>query len=340
MKRVTIKDVALAASVSITTVSHVVNNTRFVEPDTRQRVLRMMDALGYQPNSLARSLRSGISKTIGLIVPDASNLFFAEIARKIEDYGFAQGYSVILGNSDNNPEKQSSYIKTLLAKRVDGMIFISSGGRDDELYQLTENRIPVVVADRDISLELADVVMLDNEKAAYEATRHLVDLGHHRIACIAAPSAYSSSQARLAGYKRSLEEARIPIDPALIAMGDYTSAGGLQAMNILLDRPDQPSAVFATNDMMAIGAMTSIRQHGLSVPADISIVGFDDIELASEITPMLTTVRQPVDDLAKEAIKILIERMTGVRSGENQRVILSGNLILRESTIHFKGENV
>jgi len=340
MKRVTIKDVALAASVSITTVSHVVNNTRFVEPDTRQRVLRMMDALGYQPNSLARSLRSGISKTIGLIVPDASNLFFAEIARKIEDYGFAQGYSVILGNSDNNPEKQSSYIKTLLAKRVDGMIFISSGGRDDELYQLTENRIPVVVADRDISLELADVVMLDNEKAAYEATRHLVDLGHHRIACIAAPSAYSSSQARLAGYKRSLEEARIPVDPALIAMGDYTSAGGLQAMNILLDRPDQPSAVFATNDMMAIGAMTSIRQHGLSVPADISIVGFDDIELASEITPMLTTVRQPVDDLAKEAIKILIERMTGVRSGENQRVILSGNLILRESTIHFKGENV
>jgi LacI family transcriptional regulator len=337
MKRVTIKDVALAASVSITTVSHVVNNTRFVEPDTRQRVLRMMDALGYQPNSLARSLRSGVTKTIGLIVPDASNLFFAEIARKIEDYGFSQGYSVILGNSDNNPDKQSSYIKTLLAKRVDGMIFISSGGRDEELYPLTENHIPVVVADRDISLELADVVMLDNEKAGYEATSHLVGLGHRRIACIATTPAYNSSQARLAGYRRSLAEAGITADPALVAMGDYTSAGGLAAMNTLLDQPDRPSAVFSTNDMMAIGAMMSMRQHGLSVPTDISIVGFDDIELASEMTPALTTMRQPVDDLARAAIQILIERMTGVRTGENQRVILTGSLVLRESTIQYKG---
>jgi len=332
MNRITIKDVALAASVSISTVSHVVNNTRFVDPATRERVLHSMDELGYHPNYLARSLRKGVSKTIGLIVPDAANLFFAEIARKIEDYGYKQGYSVILGNSDNDPEKQTNYINTLLAKRVDGVIFISSGGEVNDLVRFSESQVPVVVADRDVPLELADVVMLDNEQAGYDATRHLIELGHKRIACITGPHDLSPSMQRVEGYYRAMAEFHLPIDPQYITAGDFRFLGGEQAMERLLMCTPRPDAVFVLNDMMAIGAMTAIRRAGLSIPADISIVGFDDIELASAVTPSLTTIAQPIAEIARHATDLLIQRLGGSRKDENQRVILQASLIKREST--------
>ncbi len=332
MSRITIKDVALAASVSITTVSHVINNTRFVDPATRERVLHFMDELGYQPNYLARSLRKGVSKTIGLIVPDAANLFFAEIARKIEDYGYKQGYSVILGNSDNDPEKQTNYINTLLAKRVDGVIFISSGGEVKDLMRFADNQVPVVVADRDVPLELADVVMLDNEKAGYDATRHLIEMGNTRIACITGPHDLSPSMQRVEGYHRAMAEFHLPVNPAFITAGDFRFLGGEQAMERLLACDPCPDAVFVLNDMMAIGAMTAIRRAGLSIPADISVVGFDDIELASAVTPSLTTVAQPIAEIARHATDLLIQRLGGNRKDENQRIILQAKLIKREST--------
>jgi LacI family transcriptional regulator len=332
MSRITIKDVALAASVSITTVSHVINNTRFVDPATRERVLRAMDELGYHPNFLARSLRKGFSKTIGLIVPDAANLFFAEVARKIEDYGYHQGYSVILGNSDNDPEKQSNYINTLLAKRVDGVIFISSGGEVKDLARFADNQVPIVVADRDVPLELADVVLLDNEQAGYNATRFLIGLGHRRIACITGPFNLSPSMERRDGYYRAMREANLPISPDSIIPGDFRFQGGEQVMESLLTLKPRPEAVFVFNDMMAIGAIAAVRKAGLAIPDDISIIGFDDIQLASAVTPSLTTVAQPIDDIARCATDLLIQRVGGKRDGENQRIILQAVLIEREST--------
>jgi LacI family transcriptional regulator len=291
-----------------------------------------MDKLGYQPNYLARSLRKGVSKTIGLIVPDAANLFFAEIARKIEDYGYKQGYSVILGNSDNDPEKQINYINTLLAKRVDGVIFISSGGEVNDLMRFVDNQVPVVVADRDVPLELADVVMLDNEKAGYDATRHLIEMGNSRIACITGPHDLSPSMQRVEGYQRAMAEFHLAVTPAYITAGDFRFLGGEQAMERLLVCDPCPDAVFVLNDMMAIGAMTAIRRAGLSIPADISVVGFDDIELASAVTPSLTTVAQPINDIARHATDLLIQRLGGNRKDENQRIILQATLIKREST--------
>jgi len=332
MSRVTIKDVALAASVSITTVSHVINNTRFVDPSTRDRVLHSMDELGYHPNFLARSLRKGFSKTIGLIVPDAANLFFAEVARRIEDYGYQQGYSVILGNSDNNPEKQSNYISTLLAKRVDGVIFISSGGEVKDLGRFLEAQVPIVVADRDVPLELADIVQIDNEQAGYDATRFLIDLGHSNIGCITGPVNLSSSVHRREGFYRAMHESGLPVLPEYLVVGEFQFQSGEHAMEELLSISPRPSAVFAFNDMMAIGAMTAIRHAGLSIPEDISIIGFDDIELASAVTPSLTTMAQPVDDIAHSATDLLIQRLGGNRQGDNQRVILAATLIKREST--------
>ena len=331
MSRTTIKDIAQAAGVSTTTVSHVVNNTRYVDPETRSRVLQSMAALGYQPNFLARSLRKGESKTIGLIVPDAANLFFAEVARKIEDYGFQQGYSVILCNSDNNPEKQTSYINTLLAKRVDGVIFISSGGADNDLARLLANQVPVVVADRDVPLELADVVLVDNEQGGYDATRHLIELGHRRIACITGPHELSPSMQRVEGYRRAMQEFHLELNPDYIVAGDFTFHSGGLAMDLLLKRFPRPEAVFVSNDMMAFGAMSAIRKAGFEIPDDISVVGFDDIELSSAIIPALTTVAQPFDDIALQVTRLLVQRMIDKRNGDNQRLILKAALVKRES---------
>lgn len=332
MERVTIKDVAQEAGVSITTVSHVINETRNINPETKERVLEALEKLGYQPNIIARSLRSGKTKTIGLIVPDIANLFFGEIARKIEDYGYQHGYSVILGNSDNDPVKQTNYINTLITKQVDGVIFISAGGEVQALRPFFDNKIPVVVADRDVPLELADVVLLDNEKAGYEATCHLLELGHVCIACISGPHNISPSMQRVNGYKHALQEYGIPFQPDLIEAGDFQFKSGELAMQKLLAHPCQPTAVFALNDLMAIGAITAAHKAGLSVPNDFSIVGFDNIELSSAVTPALTTVAQPIDEIAQKATNLLIERMQCKRTEENVRVILAAELIIRDST--------
>ncbi len=332
MKRVTIKDVAIEAGVSVTTVSHVINETRYVNPDTKLKVQNALEKLGYRPNSVARSLRMGTTKTIGLIVPDASNLFFAEVARKIEDFGYQQGYSVILGNSDNDSDKQTNYINTLIAKQVDGVIFISAGGEVQDLQQLLGNNIPVVVADRDVPLEMVDVVLLDNEKAGYDATHHLLNLGHECIACITGPNDLSPSMLRVEGYRRALSERGIAFREDLIKAGDFRFKSGEVAMRELLKQSCRPTAVFILNDMMAIGAMTAARKEGLSVPYDLSVVGFDDIEIASAVIPALTTIAQPFDKLAESATSLLIERMKGESTQEKKRIILDATLVVREST--------
>ncbi len=335
-KSVTMKDVADYVGVSTTTVSHVINETRHVNELTRNKVKSAMKELGYRPNFLARSLRSGETKTIGLLVPDASNPFFAEIARQIEDLGYRQGYSVILGNSDNNPNKQTNYINTLIAKQVDGVILISTGGEADELQPLTENNIPIVLADRDVSLSLTDVVLLDNEKAGYEATRYLLELGHKCIACITGPNELSPSMLRVKGYRKALEEFDIPYQENLIEMGDFRYRSGEAAMEKLLSRSCSPTAVFALNDMMAIGAMKAIMKLGYSIPEDISVLGFDNIQFSSVVKPALTTMAQPLADFSNKTVEMLIKRMSGDAIEDNQRFILSASLVVRESTARKK----
>ncbi len=333
MKRVTMKDVAKRAGVSATTVSHVINQTRHVEEGTQQAVETAMAELGYHPNSLARSLRSGETKTIGLIVPDGSNLFFADIARRIEDMGYQHGYSVILCNSDNDLKKQRNYINTLIAKQVDGLIFISAGESKTDLQRLADSGIPVVVADRIVPLSLADVVLLENEKAGYVAVKHLTDLGHRRIACITGPSGISPSQLRVDGYARALDEVGELVNPEYVIAGDFTFRGGQRAMEKLLSVSPPPTAVFVLNDMMAIGAISEARRRGYRVPEELSVVGFDDIELASALTPSLTTMAQPIRKIAEIATRRLIDKMH-VDTGDwkNEQFLLTAELIVREST--------
>jgi len=325
------KDVARRAGVSVATVSHVINETRYVTEELRIKVLEAMEELSYHPNVLARSLRQGVTHTIGLVVPDNSNPFFAEMARAAETIGFQNGYSVILCNSDKNVERETTYVQVLIAKQVDGIIFIATGSNVSNLHELTKLGIPVVVADRDIPQTLADVVLVNNEQGGYEATRYLLSLGHRRIAALAFPMIPSASIERVRGYKRALNEAGIPFRDEWIVYGTDSYSGGEAAMTHLLRLPEPPTAVFAYNDVMAIGAYRAIHRAGLQIPRDMSIVGFDNIGLASAVVPALTTVAQPIADLAARSMQLLLERIRDKTNRPGQRVILDTALMVRES---------
>lgn len=326
----TMREVARAANVSVATVSHVINGTRFVDPATEERVQRAITTLRYRPNMLARGLRRRETRTIGLLVPDNANPFFADVARVIEDAGFAQGYSVILCNSDRSELKEAAYIDVLLAKQVDGLVVISSTDRTSLLRRVIDAAVPVVVVDRDPAPPEAGQVLVANEAGGYAAGRHLVELGHRRIGCIGGPSDVNPSWGRVRGFVRALEEAGATLLPEAIVPGDFRYAGGQAGMRALLGRGLGISAVFATNDLMAIGAMGVLREAGLRVPDDISLVGFDDIHLASLVTPALTTVAQPVAELGTGAVRLLLDQI-GKRAGAPRRVDLATRLIVRES---------
>lgn len=340
--RSTQADVAKLADVSQATVSYVVNNNLNVKiPDeTRQRILDAMNELDYVPNGLARGLRSGQTKTIGLVVPDNSNPFFAEVAREIENLGFENGFSVILCNSDYDIAKESAYVDVLLAKQVDGVIFCSSGRTGDAHQKLLISQTPLVTFDHDIAGAQTRSVMIDYSFGGQLATNHLLDLGHRRIACITGPSQSSSNTDRLAGYTQTLKNAGIPFDPALIVAGDFRIGGGEAAMQQLLALAQPPSAVFAFNDLMAIGAIQAARKLGLHVPQNISIIGFDDIPLAQAIYPPLTTIAQPISEIAKVVMAIFIRQIQETSpppgDSEGNQVVLQPTLVIRDSTRSFK----
>ncbi len=326
----TINDVAAHANVSASTVSHVINGTRFVEPETRERVRSAINALGYRPNSLARSLRRRQTSTIGLLVPDNSNAFFADVARTIEDAGFAQNYSVILCNSDLSEEKQARYIDVLLSKQVDGIILISSGNRLDPVRHILDAGVPLVVVDREVGDLPVDQVLVDNEQGGYLAGHYLVQLGHQQIGCIAGPNDITPSAARIAGFRRALIEAGVALPPQRIVRGNGRYENGEAAMRELLERNPRLTAVFAYNDLMAIGAMSTLRRAGVEVPEAMSVIGFDNILQASMVVPALTTIAQPITDLGGVSVRLLLDRIRH-REGHASRVVLPTTLMERES---------
>jgi LacI family transcriptional regulator len=326
----TMREVAREANVSVATVSHVINGTRFVDPTTIERVQRAITALRYRPNMLARSLRRRETRTIGLLVPDNANPFFADMARVIEDAGFAEGYSVILCNSDRSELKEEAYIDVLLAKQVDGLIVISSTDRTSLLRRVIDAQVPVVVVDRDPAPPEASQVLVANDAGGYAAGRYLVELGHRRIGCIGGPSDTNPSWGRVRGFARVLEEAGVRLAPEALVPGDFRYAGGEAGMRALLGRGLGLTAVFAANDLMAIGAMGVLRAAGLRVPDDISLVGFDNIHLASLVTPALTTVEQPTAEVGKGAVRLLLDQI-GKPDGAPGRIDVPTRLVVRES---------
>ncbi len=324
----TIREVAALAGVSPTTVSHVVNNTRFVSAEVRQRVLSAMDELGYRPNALARSLRRGETQTLGLILPDSANPFFAEIGRSIEDAAFELGYNVILCNTEGDLHKENLYVDVLMKKQVDGVIFVVAGDRSDSLVSMIKHGVSVVVVDRDVAGVSLDTVMTDNYQGGYLATQHLLSLGHTCIGCISGPSHLTPSAQRVTGYRQALLDAGLTVAESLILRGDFRPESGRSAAKVLLNHTPRPTAIFACNDMMAIGVLRAARELSLNVPNDVAVVGYDDIELASYTAPPLTTIRQPKAEIGRAAVQLLLERLNQ-RELAPRRELYPATLVIR-----------
>ena len=329
----TIKDVAAAAGVSFTTVSHVVNNSRPVSADVRAKVERAIRDLNYVPSAVARSLKARSTATVGLLVPNGTNPYFAELARGVEDGCARKGYCVFFCNSDDDPAKQRSYLRVLQEKRIDGLIVASAGDDAVLASTLADAREPIVVIDRNIEGLDADLVQIDHERGAWLATRHLLELGHSRIGCITGPVSAAVSAMRMHGFLRAMSERGMEIPADAIVESDFSGAGGYRAAGQLFDNL-RPTAIFAGNDMMGIGALRAAAERGLRVPTDCSIIGFDDIELGNFTWPALTTVGQPARALGEMAALTLIERIANTRE-EGARIyrrVMSPTLFTREST--------
>lgn len=326
----TIRDVAALAGVSATTVSHVLNGTRHVEPATAARVRRAVDELGFRPNALAASMRGGPTRTVGLVIPDIANPFFANLARAIEDATFERGYSAILCNSDGDASKEARYIDILLRKKVDGLLLISAGLSSERLRDILRAAPPVVVIDRELEGLPVPQILVDNQQGGRLAGEYITSLGHRCIAVIAGADVLRPSARRLDGFREALAAAGVELRRDLIARGNFQAAGGRAAMLDLMARERGVTAVFAENDMMAIGALGAAQHAGIRVPADLTILGFDDISFSAAVTPELTTVAQPIEELAATATRLLFARLAD-RQAPPERIILPVSLVVRGS---------
>lgn len=328
----TIKDVARLAKVSVTTVSHVVNKTRFVSLESSHAVEEAIRSVGYVPSAVARSLQSKTTRTLGMLIPNSSNPYFAEIVHSVEKYCFGAGYNLILCNTNDEPHRQSVYLQVLAERRIDGLIVVSTGEDDSLAAQLQGLTIPTVLVDRKLNELKCDLVETAHLQGGLIATQHLIDLGHKRIACIGGPRGLDASEQRIQGWRQALQTAGlIVVSSDLLVHGNFTSQGGYNAMLEILQLTPQPSAIFVCNDLMAIGALSAAHECHLRVPTDLSIVGFDDIELTSFTSPPLTTIAQPKHRIGVLAVDMLLERIKGGRT-QPRTALLQPELRVRNSS--------
>ena len=327
-----LEDVAHRAGVSPATVSRVVNNPTLVSEGTRARVEQVIAEMGYHPSRVARRLRveSGRSNLIGLVIPDIQNLFFADIVRGVEDTAQRHGYTVFLGNADEDVEKERHYLDVMRSEAVDGVILPPSCETDTAAAQLVRDGIPVVCVDRRLAKLKVDTVVIDNVQGAFEATEHLLALGHRRIGFIGGRVHLSTSRERLQGYRQAFQNRDIPMDPTLVRAGDGRQESGCQLAAELLELADPPTALVAGNNLMALGALEAIHARGLRIPEDVAIIGYDDTPWARALNPPLTTVRQPGHELGSRAMELLLQRIQQPDRSTSS-VLLHPTLVVRKS---------
>jgi LacI family transcriptional regulator len=327
----TIKDVARQVGVSTATVSHVINNTRFVSEGLKQKILQTIRELNYQPNAIARSLVKRKTHTIGIIISDILNPFYTAIVRGVEDVTYKSGYNVVLCNTDEDPEKEILYIQILMEKRIDGLV-ISTAFQDGGHPLLSQLKgIPLVAVVRKIKNLASDAVLGDNSGGVYQAIDHLIRLGHREIGIISGPTGLSSGAERLAGYRKALEGHRIPIEEDWIKIGDFKRESGYSLTKELFKLSPFPTALFVANNQMTIGALQALTELKIRIPEDISFVSFDDMEWYSFLNPPLTTVEHSPYLLGKTAGEVLLQRI-GHKRKNPKRVLIPSHLIVRKST--------
>jgi len=333
--RVSIKDVAQAAGVSHSTVSRALGDSPLVKAETKTHIKRLAQEMGYTPDAIARSLVTRQTRTVGVVVTTITDPFVAEVVQGIEDTALKNDYSVILASSAAEPDREVAAVEMLRAKRVDSVIVTSSRVGALYLEHLERIGVPVVLINNhnEQSGRYTFSVSVDNQHGGHLATRHLIEQGHRRIAYVSGTADQSDSAGRLAGYRQALEENGIPFDPALVVPGNGRLDGGERALHALISLDSPPTAVFCYNDMTAIGLLCAARQAGLSVPEDLAVVGFDDVPLASYISPPLTTVAQPQRDMGRQAMSMALTLMAADDlSPPLSDVVVKGRLIERETT--------
>jgi LacI family transcriptional regulator len=330
-KRITRNDVAERAGVSVAVVSYVINDgPRPVAPETRARVEKAIDELGYYPNELARSLRLQQSSTIGLMIPNLTNPVYAEIARSMEGVCTQEGYPVLLGDSGRDPVREKKLVQMLRAKQVDGVVMIPSQDPKVLVQPLQHARIPTVILEHDLSGQYC--IVIDDLQGGWLGTQHLLSLGHRYIGFIRrTPSGATSSQ-RCTGYRQALEAAGVGFNPALVIESGPGQEAGSQAMRRLLAVSPPPTAVFTHNDVLAMGAMHAIRSAGLSIPDDISVVGYDDTAPAAYLGPPLTTVRFPKEEMGRRAGELILRLAQHKDELPPRTLTLPVKLLVRAST--------
>jgi LacI family transcriptional regulator len=326
-----IKDVAREAGVSTATVSHVINKTRRVTDETRERVLSAIERCGYYPNAHARSLASGRSNTLGLIISDISNPFFPELVKSIESAAFERGYDLILSNTNYEAERTSSYVQRLIERKVAGVALMTSELDTALVGELARRRVCVVFLDLGSAGQCMNNIVVDYDKGIEEAIAHLVALGHHEIAFVSGPRHLRSAMKRLDAFRASLAR-HLPAAALRVYDGDFKLDGGRRAARELMEGGgEMPTAIVAANDMMALGVMQEFRECGIEVPGDVSVVGFDDIAFASLAAPPLTTVSLPREELGRRAVEALIASVEHSEH-EGTDIHVATHLVTRAST--------
>lgn len=328
--RVTLQDVADLAGVSQATAGRALGGYGSISQDSRDRVEQAAISLGYRTNAVARALASGTTKSIGLVIGDIENPFFATVARGLSDVVQEAGYTVVLANADENWDLERQALEVLDTRSVDGLVVAPAPDSDAEALKELSRRIPLVALDRTLPGLEVDTVLVDNVAGGASATRHLVDLGHREIGLVTEPPVLSSVRERIQGYEETLRAFGLEPDPGLVAVGTPKLEGGLLAATELLDSPDRPRAVFATSNTMTAAVLAATVELGLSIPDDLSLVGFDDTEWMRLVSPPITVVRQPVYDLGQATGRLLNDRINGW-AGDAKQLRLKTELVVRES---------
>jgi len=331
---VTMRQIAERAQVSIGTVSHVVNNTRRVRPKLRVRVLEAIRALGFQPSALAQGLRLNRTKILGMIIPDVTNPFFPGVVRGAEDVAFKHSHRLILCNTDNDPAKEASYFAELRSLRAAGFLIIPAAGSTltSEVLAGAPGMPPAVCLDRCPEGWAGDAVVVANELGAYQATKYLIQSGHRHVAVITGPALLANAVERLNGFKKALREVRLPLAAEFIQEANFDTSSGFQAAKRLLRMLPRPTAIFACNDLMALGVLHAVHELGLRCPEDVSLVGFDNLEFCEYTSPALSSVFQPDYQLGATAAGLLLDRINGLRN-KPKRILLETELKIRSSVM-------
>lgn len=328
---VTIYDVAREANVSMATVSRVVNGNPNVKPATRKKVLKVIEELGYRPNAVARGLASKKTTTVGVIIPDISNMFFSELARGIDDIANMYKYNIILSNSDQNIEKEIKLINTMLEKQVDGIVYMGSRITEEHLKEFKTSPVPIVLAATIEATNSIPSVNINYEEAGYEATKLLIENDHNRLAFVTGLNDTTANKAKYEGFIQALKDIDQTVNADLIYRGDLSYQSGLKAVETLFEQEEKPTAIFAVSDEMALGVIHGIQDLGLNVPTDVEVIGFDNTRLATMIRPTLSTVVQPVYDIGAVAMRLLTKYMNK-EEVDDSNVILPHQIIKRSST--------